>query len=233
MLWLICLVLIISKPVSAGGATFCKNGNISEDDVSQTLALINSRRTVLASGLQLNISDGDDGPVLGLDPPARNMRKMTYDCAVEQKARDLLATMSCDELYNGETEVGKIDLERGFFFSGYESIQIILRLYLNSLFDWAVLASNSSVKYKYRHWGFSNINGNLMRADASKLGCASRECRENNDFPYNHYLCMTDQRNIKDGEELYKVGAAKAECDPLIQAEFPGSSSGYASDGAE
>ncbi|VDN21923.1 unnamed protein product [Cylicostephanus goldi] len=45
-------------------------------------------------------------------------------------------------------------------------------------------------------------------------------------------LCVTDQKNIKDGDEIYKVGTPKAECNPLISdvgpsvasvAEFPGS----------
>ncbi|CAJ0601493.1 unnamed protein product [Cylicocyclus nassatus] len=184
------------------GASYCANGILSTNDVYQVLSLINSKRTILANGLQMNGTYYFEGDRTTELPPAKNMHKMTYDCVLEQKAKKALTELECGD-------------DSQAFKDPYVTHSNISTALWRKLFqvDWYGIASfNTTQSLDYYDWyDYERVTknyGNLMRADASKVGCANMTC-QNKEFLM--YLCITDQGPINNGDELYEIRTDKSD----------------------
>ncbi|CAJ0601456.1 unnamed protein product [Cylicocyclus nassatus] len=203
---LICFILPISA-ASDEDSEYCKNGGMTVKEVSQILTVINDRRNKLATGSQRNGLKDD------YLPPAKNMRKMGYDCMLEHEAKNYLADMCTLDLAEHEPD-------KGYYFWGsavamYEPLSNSLpdELEKVDLIDFSYFIKDQLVKYT-KNDGYLINYVNLMRGSASRIGCAIRNCttEEGDDFYID--LCLTDQSNIQDGDEIYEVRKGdKCECD--------------------
>ncbi|CAJ0601447.1 unnamed protein product [Cylicocyclus nassatus] len=221
---LICFILPVSA-ASDEDAAYCKNGKMSVKNVSDILSVVNDRRTKLVNGLE---TKGEDGDRL---PPARNMRKMAYDCKLEQEAENFLEVLDCAKAIPEQREP-----DRSYIFA---SVVLHYPLWRDLIYilDWGsekvFLNGSQPVKYTDNDGDLLNY-ANLMRGSASKIGCAVKTCPDEEDEDFYIDLCLTDERNIRIGEEIYETGTAgTCECDEslkcdgmlcVVPVEFPGSS---------
>ncbi|CAJ0601507.1 unnamed protein product [Cylicocyclus nassatus] len=201
MFWLLHIAAVIAFTyASEDDAAYCPNGGLSERDVNETLLVINNGRAILASGMQLN-KFSDDSLKLKNSPPAKHMFKMTYDCALEQIASEVVANLDCvDDLSGQEPANGYFFYKCGRHYQNYDfSYRIWSFLDLIDTEGFSSSITNQSVTYTNNSEFNSKIYANLMRADASKIGCAYADCPKSSDYydsDYNNtmYLCITNQK---------------------------------------
>ncbi|CAJ0601438.1 unnamed protein product [Cylicocyclus nassatus] len=218
MLRLLCFALVHVTTLSAleGDDAYCPNGSVSETSVYQMLSLINNKRLILASGLQINgYVDHDNAKNLFTKlPPAKFLPEMTYDCALEQNATEALA------LYNESED--QLQLVNGhFLYSLYYGCEDWMDDFLDDIlaadfYGFSYVIESQSVKYMDEH-GNSRVYVDLMRADVSRIGCSSKKLVKKNQYEdCCIYLCIINQKSIQKGDLIYETGTAKAECDPFI-----------------
>ncbi|CAJ0609973.1 unnamed protein product [Cylicocyclus nassatus] len=213
-------------------AAYCKNGAVTQNDVNLLLSSLNDQRTKLAKGLQSNGNDEDS--VL---PPAKNMKKLAYDCDLERKAKLFLDSLDCDNTLSKKPD-------KGYFYYGdftgndlrasdNEDLPCLLRVQSKRInkYGFSSFKTNEPVEYTDDDEKLL-FYANLMRAKASKIGCTVRTCPSDK-AEVLQYLCFTDQKNIQIREQIYEVGTGEnCECDePMtcegslcVTAEFPGPS---------
>ncbi|CAJ0601592.1 unnamed protein product, partial [Cylicocyclus nassatus] len=149
----------------------CDGGDFWTSEVDEILWMINHKRMLLASGLQLN---GDPSNGYGLQrqlPPAENMRNMTYDCNLEQEARSLVAKMCPNKGMDLE------EPDKGYLFVEPLRYPVSRALWdkLGSIdivgFSSFSFDMDQVVKFTDHNRNNLTTYANLMRADASKIGC--------------------------------------------------------------
>ncbi|CAJ0601506.1 unnamed protein product [Cylicocyclus nassatus] len=160
-------------------------------------------------------------------PPAKYLSKMAYDCELERIANTAVTVKwsgeECDQ-YSEQT--------RGYFLSfafgdmtlldSFEKEFSIMRKF-NITDQW--------VTYTNDTFGYTRNYADLMRANASRIGCASKGCHGVGAW-YTAYFCVINQEAIQIGDPIYEIATdnngAKgvtdnngltAECDPLISDE--------------
>ncbi|CAJ0609784.1 unnamed protein product [Cylicocyclus nassatus] len=221
------------------GVAYCKNGITSNLEVrSSIIAKINDYRQRVAAGEQKNgwtAWSGQPGDVPSDNlylPPAKNMKKVSYDCSLEKEASRILTKMECSKDISEQQEP-----TRGFVFGSRDDLHDIpfgyLGAHLHKIY-WHRLTRVAPVTYTKNDEGLK-IYANMMRDTASRIGCANRTCYESSSGE-NIYmrLCITDQNKLEIGDQIYEMGTkGSCECEsPLtcenslcVEAIFPGSNS--------
>ncbi|CAJ0601442.1 unnamed protein product [Cylicocyclus nassatus] len=204
------------------GPAYCKTANGADEHwVDRYLTTFNHQREALAHGLQED--------TYGALPPAKNMNKLMWDCALEQEAKDFLAKQDCDLLTGRKEGLEEPDKGYAYFITApIPLFHLTDDYYFSDVSD----VSDQIVRYMdgdepLKQWA------NIMRANASKVGCANITCRLNDDningriAQYNRWKTASNEvhddplgkGNIQKGDTIYEGGTRKAECDPLILAE--------------
>ncbi|CAJ0601471.1 unnamed protein product [Cylicocyclus nassatus] len=182
-------------------APFCKDCKLTRRQVDDILDIVNDRRSLLLRHRQPNGHEG-------LLPQAKIMPKLSWCCGLEKQA--LRANIRHCPSASPRAPRGNALVYDADYDNNYK-ISDVLRKILSSI-DSESLSDIHGTSVRYSGEVDLKAYANLMRCDATKIGCAWVKCSgEGGDDKYALY-CLLNKGNIRKGDRIYDTRGPACRC---------------------